>query len=146
MRILRGEGGPLPALEVANRLIQVVTNLVSNAHKYTPAGGTITLSAVVARNRSQKTGQLVPPVLHIRVTDTGIGMSEDDLVEAVVGLGPNLFYGTTIAVNILVLAKNKTDTRTQFIDASGLFRKETNNNVLLDTHIDRIVAVFDRSA
>ena len=56
---------------------------------------------------------------------------------------PNLFYGTTIAVNILVLSKHKTDTATQFIDASGLFKKETNNNILLDDHIDQIMAVFD---
>ena len=42
-----------------------------------------------------------------------------------------------------MLAKNKPDTRTQFIDASGLFKKETNNNVLLDGHIDQIMAVFD---
>ncbi len=60
-----------------------------------------------------------------------------------ISLAPNLFYGTTIAVNILVLAKNKKDTTTQFIDASGLFKKETNNNVLLDTHIEQIMAVFD---
>ncbi|MBC6962659.1 MAG: type I restriction-modification system subunit M, partial [Nitrosomonas sp.] len=46
-------------------------------------------------------------------------------------------------VNILVLAKNKKDTTTQFIDASSLFKKETNNNVLLDTHIEQIMAVFD---
>jgi type I restriction enzyme M protein len=57
---------------------------------------------------------------------------------------PNLFYGTTIAVNILVLSKHKTDT--QFIDASGLFKKETNNNVLLDLLIDQIMAVFDSNA
>lgn len=55
----------------------------------------------------------------------------------------NLFFGTTIAVNILVLSKHKTDTTTQFIDASGLFKKETNNNVLLDSHIEQIMAVFD---
>lgn len=46
-------------------------------------------------------------------------------------------------MNILVLAKNKKDTTTQFIDASGLFKKETNNNVLLDSHIEQIMAVFD---
>jgi len=67
-------------------------------------------------------------------------------VETVIALSPNLFFGTTIAVNILVLAKNKPDTRTQFIDASGLFKKETNTNVLLDEHIDRIMAVFDSKA
>ena len=35
---------------------------------------------------------------------------------------------------------------TQFIDASGLFKKETNNNVLLNAHIDQIMAVFDSKA
>jgi len=64
-------------------------------------------------------------------------------VESVISLAPNLFFGTTIAVNILVLAKNKKDTTTQFIDASSLFKKETNNNVLLDAHIGQIMAVFD---
>lgn len=68
---------------------------------------------------------------------------DNNYVETVISLAPNLFYGTTIAVNILVLAKNKKDTTTQFIDASGLFKKETNNNVLLDTHIEQIMAVFD---
>ncbi|PWU71753.1 type I restriction-modification system subunit M [Ochrobactrum sp. POC9] len=68
---------------------------------------------------------------------------DNNYVETVIALAPNLFYGTTIAVNILVLAKNKTDTRTQFVDASGLFKKETNNNVLLDDHIEQIMAVFD---
>jgi type I restriction enzyme M protein len=68
---------------------------------------------------------------------------DNNYVETVISLAPNLFYGTTIAVNILVLAKNKKDTTTQFIDASGLFKKETNNNVLLDSHIEQIMAAFD---
>ena len=68
---------------------------------------------------------------------------DNNYVESVISLPSNLFYGTTIAVNILVLSKHKTDTRTQFIDAAGLFKKETNNNVLLDSHIDQIMRVFD---
>ena len=71
---------------------------------------------------------------------------DNNYVETVISLASNLFYGTTIAVNILVLSKHKTDTKTQFIDASGLFKKETNNNVLLDGHIEQIVAVFDSKA
>ncbi|MEH8123981.1 MULTISPECIES: type I restriction-modification system subunit M [Aeromonas] len=73
---------------------------------------------------------------------------DNNYVETVISLAPNLFYGTTIAVNILVLAKNKKDTTTQFIDASGpdYFKKETNNNVLLDRHIEQIMAVFDSKA
>ncbi len=68
---------------------------------------------------------------------------DNNYVETVISLAPNLFYGTTIAVNILVLSKHKTDTNTQFIDASSLFKKETNNNVLTDEHIEKIMAVFD---
>ncbi|HEL3178702.1 TPA: type I restriction-modification system subunit M, partial [Stenotrophomonas maltophilia] len=71
---------------------------------------------------------------------------DNNYVESVISLAPNLFYGTSIAVNILVLAKNKKDTRTQFIDGSGLFKKGTNNNVLLDDHIREIMAVFDSKA
>ena len=71
---------------------------------------------------------------------------DNNYVETVISLAPNLFFGTTIAVNILVLSKHKTDTNTQFIDASGLFKKETNNNVLLDAHIEHIMQVFDSKA
>jgi len=71
---------------------------------------------------------------------------DNNYVETVISLAPNLFFGTTIAVTILVLSKHKTDTTTQFIDASGLFKKETNNNALLDAHIDQIMAVFDSKA
>ena len=49
-------------------------------------------------------------------------------------------------MNILVLSKHKTDTTTQFIDASGLFKKATNNNILTDAHIEQIMAVFDSKA
>lgn len=71
---------------------------------------------------------------------------DNNYVEAVISLAPNLFFGTTIGVNILVLSKHKTDTTTQFIDASGLFKKETNNNVLLDAHIEQIMQAFDSKA
>ena len=71
---------------------------------------------------------------------------DNNYVETVIALAPNLFYGTTIAVTILVLAKNKPDTRIQFIDASGeaFFKKETNNNEMNDGHIRRIMAIFDK--
>ena len=68
---------------------------------------------------------------------------DNNYVETVISLAPNLFFGTTISVNILVLAKNKKDTTTQFIDASSLFKKEINNNLLSDKHIEQIMAVFD---
>ncbi len=70
---------------------------------------------------------------------------DNNYVETVISLAANLFFGTTIAVNILVLSKHKTHTHTQFIDASGedFFKKETNNNVMLDKHIAQIMAMFD---
>ena len=71
---------------------------------------------------------------------------DNNYVETVISLAPNLFFGTTIAVNILVLSKHKTDTNVQFIDASGLFKKETNNNILTDAHIEQIMQVFDSKA
>lgn len=66
-------------------------------------------------------------------------------VETVISLAPNLFFGTSIAVTILVLAKNKKNTDIQFIDASGeeFFKKETNNNVMYDDHIEKIMDMFD---
>lgn len=70
---------------------------------------------------------------------------DNNYIETVISLAPNLFYGTTIAVTILVLAKNKPNTDIQFIDASGeeFFKKETNNNVMYDDHIQKIMDMFD---
>ena len=50
--------------------------------------------------------------------DEGIAVN-NDFVETIIALPPNLFYGTSISVTILVLSKKKTDTKIQFIDASG---------------------------
>lgn len=71
---------------------------------------------------------------------------DNNFIETVISLAPNLFFGTSIAVNILVLSKSKTENRTRFIDASGedFFKKVTNNNVLEDSHIERIMELFDK--
>lgn len=70
---------------------------------------------------------------------------DNNYVETVISLAPNLFFGTSIAVTILVLSKSKTENKTQFIDVSGddFFKKETNNNVLYDNHIEQIMQMFD---
>ena len=70
---------------------------------------------------------------------------DNNFVESIISVAPNLFYGTTISVTLLVLSKNKKENKTQFIDASGedFFRKVTNNNVLTDDHIDKIMSIFD---
>lgn len=71
---------------------------------------------------------------------------DENYIEAVIALPPNLFFGTSIAVCILVLSKCKgNNTKTQFINASGeeFYAKATNNNVLTDEHIRRIVEIFE---
>ncbi len=70
---------------------------------------------------------------------------DNNFVETIISVAPNLFYGTSIAVTLLVLSKHKTENKTQFIDASGedFFKKVTNNNLLEDKHIDRIMEIFD---
>lgn len=67
---------------------------------------------------------------------------DNNFVETVISLAPNLFYGTSIAVNILVLSKNKVDNKTQFIDASKLYKQATNSNTLTDENIEQILALF----
>jgi signal transduction histidine kinase len=62
-----------------NRLIQVLTNLVSNAHKYSPSGGKIAILGEIVNNRRDSKGKALGPALHVSVQDTGIGMSEEDL-------------------------------------------------------------------
>ena len=71
---------------------------------------------------------------------------DNNFVETIISIAPNLFYGTSIAVTLLVLSKHKTENKTQFIDASGddFFKKATNNNVLTDEHIATIMEIFDK--
>jgi type I restriction enzyme M protein len=68
-------------------------------------------------------------------------MIEDNLVEAVIGLPPNLFFGTGIPAAILLLNKGKTTTDILFVDASQGFEDGTNMNRLRDQDVDDIVGV-----
>ncbi len=63
-----------PVLGDRERLVQILTNLVSNAYKYTPDGGTIRIT-VDGRDRAD----IPPDHLLVSVSDTGIGMSPQDL-------------------------------------------------------------------
>ncbi len=69
------------------------------------------------------------------------GMLEDDLVEAVVGLGPNLFYGTGIPAAILLLNRNKpADRRGRVLIVNGDkdFVPGKNQNDLSDANVARM--------
>lgn len=64
-----------------------------------------------------------------------------DLLEAVIGLGPNLFYGTGLAACILVFRQKKAKDRRNkvlIVDASKEFKTGRAQNELLPEHVQRI--------
>jgi len=66
---------------------------------------------------------------------------EMDMLEAVIGLGPNLFYGTGLAACILVFRESKPREHRQkvlFIDASKEFKTDRAQNELLPEHVKNI--------
>lgn len=69
---------------------------------------------------------------------------DSNFVDCVIQLPSNLFYGTSIATCIMVMKKNRKDTRILFIDASKECIKVTNNNRLTPENIDHIVDVFSK--
>ncbi|SMD14742.1 type I restriction-modification system subunit M [Kibdelosporangium aridum] len=75
---------------------------------------------------------------------------DDDLLEAVIGLPPNLFYNTTIPTCVLVFRASGTKAPERqngvlFIDASTRFAKATNRNILTDGDIADVVTAYHSS-
>ncbi len=66
-------------------------------------------------------------------------MIDNNFVDTVIQLPPDLFFGTSIATCILVLKKNKSDNNILFVDASEEFTRNTNKNKLTDENINNIV-------
>lgn len=69
---------------------------------------------------------------------------EQDWVETVIGLAPNLFYGTGLAACVLVLRKKKALERTgkvHIVDASSIFRKGRAQNYLDPEHVAEILSL-----
>lgn len=67
---------------------------------------------------------------------------DKNYLDAVIGLPPNLFYGTGIPTTILVFKKNKQTKDILFIDASNEYTKVRNKNVLDKEHIDKIIETY----
>ncbi|MDY6450624.1 type I restriction-modification system subunit M [Acinetobacter faecalis] len=66
-----------------------------------------------------------------------------NVVDAIIGLPANIFYGTSIPTCILVLKKNREHTgNILFIDASNDFEKQKNQNKLLPEHLDKVLDAF----
>ncbi len=69
-----------------------------------------------------------------------------DLIEAIIGLPQNIFYGTGIPAALLIINKDKAENRKGkilFIDASSGFIKDGNKNKLRDADIEKIIETFD---
>lgn len=69
---------------------------------------------------------------------------DQNFIDAIIQLSPNLFFGTSIATCVLVMKKNKPDGKILFIDASNEFIKVTNNNKLSQENISNIVDAFSK--
>lgn len=67
---------------------------------------------------------------------------DNNYVDAVIQLPPDLFFGTTIATCIIVLKKSKTSNDVLFIDASAEFERQGNKNKLTPAHQDSILDLF----
>ena len=103
---------------------------------------------VAVLNNTGRLGVVMPHGVLFRGSAEGKireGLLKADLLEAVIGLAPNLFYGTGIPASILVLNRNKVEERKSkmlFIDASGKFEERSNQNRLRDQDIQHISRVF----
>jgi type I restriction enzyme M protein len=71
---------------------------------------------------------------------------DNNYVDAVVQLPPDLFFGTGIATCVVVLKKSKADNKTLFIDASKEFIRQGNKNKLTDANREKILEAFTSRA
>jgi type I restriction enzyme M protein len=67
---------------------------------------------------------------------------EENLLQAVIGVPPNLFYGTGIPAAVLLFSRNKPNADVLFIDAGRECEQGTNQNRLRQQDIERIVGAF----
>lgn len=67
---------------------------------------------------------------------------EENVIETIIALPSNLFHGTSIAPNILILNKAKESEDIAFIDASGHYREQTHLNTLEEDHISLILSLY----
>lgn len=67
---------------------------------------------------------------------------EENLLDAVIGLPANLFFGTGIPAAVLLFKRNKDDNKVLFIDASRDYQSDKNQNRLRQTDIDKILTTY----
>ena len=107
--------------------------------------GFITHMIETAREGTGKVGVIVPHGVLFRAGAEGKirrKLIEENLLEAVIGLPANLFFGTGIPAAILLFNKGRTHGDVLFIDASRDFKDAKNQSVLANEHVEKIVAAF----
>ncbi len=67
---------------------------------------------------------------------------DNNFVDCVIQLPPDLFFGTTIATCVIVLKKSKSDNAVLFIDASAEFTRSGNKNHLTPAHQQRVLDAY----
>lgn len=68
---------------------------------------------------------------------------DNNFLDAVIQLPPDLFFGTTIATCIIVLKKSKKDSNILFVDASEEFIRQDSKNKLTEKNIERILGTIE---
>jgi type I restriction enzyme M protein len=99
----------------------------------------------IALEGEGKVGVIVPHGVLFRGGAEGMirrKLVEENLLEAVIGLPPNLFFGTTIPAAILLFNKGKKTKDVLFIDASREFLDGKNQNYLRTQDIEKIVKTY----
>lgn len=101
----------------------------------------------IALGDDGKVGVIVPHGVLFRGGQEGAirqKLIEENLLEAVIGLPTNLFFGTGIPAAILIFHKARTTTDVLFIDASREYQDDKKQNRLRARDIEKIVATFQK--
>jgi len=104
---------------------------------------------IASLNSTGRMGTVIPHGVLFRGGAEGKireGIIKEDIIEATIGLPPNIFYGTGIPAALLIINKNKPPEkkdRILFIDASKGIEKVGNKNKLREVDLEKIVRIFD---
>lgn len=108
-----------------------ITHMIESTHPHSSHNGRV--------------GVIVPHGVLFRGSSEGKirqQLIEENLLDAVIGLPANLFYGTGIPAAILIFKRNKRDSSVLFIDASREYEEDSNQNRLRDSDLDKIIKAY----
>lgn len=94
-----------------------------------------------------RVGVVVPHGVLFRGSSEGVirtKLIEENLLDAIIGLPSNLFYGTGIPTAILLFKRKKKDKSVLFIDASREYQEGKNQNKLTQENIKKIVSTYKK--